>query len=94
MLRLYPCRIPLVLKMSGSVVGCWHQFPDKWTVNPVSGVWHETGTEEFIGCLATGGSSVCGSLFTAYRFEGNTNSTGYRRLPLNVGRQKRHRAGW
>ena len=58
-----------VFTIEGSLAGCWYMFPASIEINPVSGVWLETGREEYVVCL-NGDAETCGSLHAGYRFEG------------------------
>jgi hypothetical protein len=57
------------LQLSGSFEGCWYLTAiedSRW--NPVSGIYREVGTEEFVGCLDFEGAEVCGTFDTTFRF--------------------------
>lgn len=60
---------PLTLRMTGSLEGCWYTTSLEVVHTTPSGGYRERGTERFIGCLTTGGSSKCGSFDTTYQFE-------------------------
>jgi hypothetical protein len=56
------------IDMSGDLDGCWYTSILDSTLEP-SGVYHETGTESFVGCLREGSRVVgCGTFHTVYHF--------------------------
>lgn len=63
------------LVIEGDLVGCWYTSIETGKETP-SGVYIETGTETFVGCMNTDGQEACGSFTTTYRFTGKFTDTG------------------
>jgi hypothetical protein len=61
---------PLV--MSGSLVGCWYTNVETSLITP-GGVYHESGTELFVGQLDGGPT---GTFTTTYKFDAKLNADG------------------
>ena len=53
--------------MSGDLVGCWYTTSYDVLQETPSGVYRESGTETFVGCLSDG--TTCGTISTTYQFE-------------------------
>jgi hypothetical protein len=66
----YPDYGPLVMK--GSLVGCWYTHVDTALTTP-GGVYHESGTELFVGQLDGG---PAGTFTTTYKFDAKLNADG------------------
>ena len=58
--------------MNGSLVGCWYTHVENAETTP-GGVYHESGTELFVGQLDGG---PAGTFTTTYKFEAKLNSDG------------------
>ena len=63
------------LVIEGDLTGCWYTDIETGKETP-SGVYIETGTEIFVGCLNVDGEEACGSFTTTYRFTGKFASNG------------------
>jgi len=60
------------LDMSGSLVGCWYTDIETAVITP-GGVYHESGTELFVGQLDGG---PAGTFTTTYKFDAKLNADG------------------
>lgn len=63
------------LVIEGDLDGCWYTDVETGVEMP-SGVYLETGTETFVGCLTVDGQEKCGSFSTTYRFSSKFAATG------------------
>ncbi len=61
------------ISLTGDLFGCWYTYVLSAKFNP-SGTYQETGTETFVGCMATTGR--CGTFTTTYTFTGKFDDTG------------------
>ena len=57
------------LVIEGDLVGCWYTSIETGEELP-GGVYVESGTETFVGCMNVDGEEACGSFSTTYRFFG------------------------
>ena len=60
------------IELTGDLYGCWYTYILSSRSHP-SGTYQETGTETFVGCMATTGR--CGTFTTTYTFEGKFDDT-------------------
>jgi hypothetical protein len=56
--------------------GCWYTDTIDTGKEMPSGVYLETGTETFVGCLTVDGEEQCGSFSTTYRFSSKFAASG------------------
>ena len=64
-----------VLWLEGDLEGCWNISVGDSRETP-SGIYIETGTELFVGCMNVDGVEACGSFATTYRFEAKFAANG------------------
>jgi hypothetical protein len=62
------------IRLTGDLTGCWYTTTYEVRQYLPSGVYLETGTETFVGCLT--GTTTCGSISTTYHFEAKLTSDG------------------
>jgi hypothetical protein len=56
------------LVIESDLKGCWYSDTIDTGKEMPSGVYIETGTETFVGCMTVDGEEKCGSFSTTYRF--------------------------
>lgn len=64
------------LVLEGDLAGCWYTDTIETGKEMPSGVYLETGTETFVGCLTVDGEEKCGSFSTTYRFSSKFAASG------------------
>jgi hypothetical protein len=64
------------LVLEGDLAGCWYTDTIDTGKETPSGVYIETGTETFVGCMSVDGEEKCGSFSTTYRFSSKFAASG------------------